>query len=119
MGFGHPVYRTADPRSVMLRGIAQDLGGPLVDFAVRVEATVERVLAELKPGRELHTNVEFYAGVVMELCGLPRSLFTPTFAASRIIGWCAHIIEQSADTAIIRPSARYVGPDAPQPVPVA
>jgi citrate synthase len=119
MGFGHPVYRTADPRSVMLRGIAQDLGGPLVDFAVRVEATVERVLAELKPGRELHTNVEFYAGVVMELCGLPRSLFTPTFAASRVIGWCAHIIEQSADTAIIRPSARYVGPDAPQPVPVA
>jgi citrate synthase len=119
MGFGHPVYRTADPRSVMLRAIAQDLGGPLVDFAVQVESTVERVLAELKPGRELHTNVEFYAGVVMERCGLPRSLFTPTFAASRIIGWCAQILEQSADTAIIRPSARYVGPEAPQPVPVA
>jgi citrate synthase len=118
MGFGHPVYRTADPRSVMLRGIAQDLGGPLVDFAVQVEATVERVLAELKPGRELHTNVEFYAGVVMELCGLPRTLFTPTFAASRIIGWCAQILEQSVDTAIIRPSARYIGPEAPQPVPV-
>ncbi len=119
MGFGHPVYRTADPRSVMLRAIAQDLGGPLVDFAVQVESTVERVLAELKPGRELHTNVEFYAGVVMELCGLPRALFTPTFAASRIIGWCAQILEQAADTAIIRPSARYVGPPAPQPVPVA
>ncbi len=117
MGFGHPVYRTADPRSVMLRAIAQDLGGPLVDFAVQVEATVERVLAELKPGRELHTNVEFYAGVVMELCGLPRSLFTPTFAASRVVGWCAHILEQAADTGIIRPSARYVGPDAPEPVP--
>jgi citrate synthase len=119
MGFGHPVYRTADPRSVMLRGIAQDLGGPLVDFAVQAESTVERVLAELKPGRELHTNVEFYAGVVMELCGLPRSLFTPTFAASRVIGWCAQILEQSADTLIIRPSARYVGPEAPQPVPIA
>jgi citrate synthase len=117
MGFGHAVYRTADPRSVMLRGIAQDIGGPLVDFAVQVEATVERVLAELKPGRELHTNVEFYAGVVMELCGLPRSLFTPTFAASRVIGWSAQILEQAVDTAIIRPSARYVGPEAPQPVP--
>ena len=119
MGFGHAVYRTADPRSVMLRGIAQDLGGALVDFAVQVEATVERVLAELKPGRELHTNVEFYAGVVMEQVGLPRSLFTPTFAASRVIGWGAHILEQSADPAIIRPSARYVGPDAPQPVSIA
>jgi citrate synthase len=117
MGFGHAVYRTADPRSVMLRGVAQDLGGPLVDFAVQVEETVERVLAELKPGRELHTNVELYAGVVMELCGLPRSLFTPTFAASRVIGWSAQILEQSTDRAIIRPSARYVGPEAPQPVP--
>jgi citrate synthase len=119
MGFGHAVYRTADPRSVMLRGIAQDIGGPLVDFAVQVEETVERVLGELKPGRELHTNVEFYAGVVMELCGLPRALFTPTFAASRVIGWSAQILEQAVDSAIIRPSARYVGPDAPQPVPCA
>ena len=119
MGFGHAVYRTADPRSVMLRGVAQSFGGPRVDFAVQVEATVERVLAELKPGRELHTNVEYYAGVVMELCGIPRELFTPTFAASRTVGWCAQVLEQSADTAIIRPSARYVGPEAPEPVPLA
>jgi citrate synthase len=117
MGFGHAVYRTADPRSVMLRGIAQELGGPLVDFAVDVEGTVERVLAELKPGRELHTNVEFYAGVVMEQCGIPRELFTPTFAASRVVGWCAQILEQARDRNIIRPSARYVGPEPPQPVP--
>jgi citrate synthase len=117
MGFGHPVYRTADPRSVMLHEIAERLGGSLVDFAGQVEVTVEKVLAELKPGRELHTNVEFYAGVVMELCGLPRSLFTPTFAASRVVGWSAHVIEQVRETAIIRPSAHYVGPPAPQPVP--
>ncbi len=69
--------------------------------------------------RELRTNVEFWAGVVMELCGLPRSLFTPTFAASRVIGWCANILEQAADNRIIRPSARYVGPPPPQPVPDA
>ncbi|MFI5053258.1 MAG: citrate/2-methylcitrate synthase [Acidimicrobiia bacterium] len=119
MGFGHPVYRTADPRSVMLRSVAERFGGPLVDFAEQVEVTVERVLAELKPGRELHTNVEYYAGVVMELCGLPRPLFSPTFAASRVVGWCAQILEQSQDSAIIRPSARYVGPPAPQPVPTA
>jgi citrate synthase len=119
MGFGHAVYKTDDPRSVMLRDIARSLGGPRVDFAVQVEATVERVLAELKPGRELHTNVEFYAGVVMEQCGVPRELFTSTFAVSRVVGWCAHVLEQSTETAIIRPSARYVGPEPPVPVPPA
>jgi citrate synthase len=126
MGFGHPVYRTEDPRSRMLRAIAQGFGGPLIDFAVEVERRVEAILAELKPGRELHTNVEFYAGVVMELCGLPREMFTPTFAAARVVGWSANILEQAEDPKIIRPVARYVGPvppvavpPVPVPVPVA
>ncbi|NUO61670.1 MAG: citrate synthase [Hamadaea sp.] len=117
MGFGHPIYRTEDPRSRMLKGVAQSLGGPLVDFAVAVEARVLSLLAELKPGRELHTNVEYYAGVVMELCGLPREMFTPTFATSRVIGWCANVLEQAEDSKIIRPDSRYVGPPPPQPVP--
>lgn len=111
MGFGHAVYRTEDPRSRMLREIAQEFGGSRVEFAVEVERHVERILAELKPGRELHTNVEFYAGVVMELCGLPREMFTPTFAAGRAIGWSANILEQATDSKIIRPVARYVGPE--------
>lgn len=118
MGFGHPVYRTEDPRSRMLRGIAERFGGPRIDFAVEVEHQVEAILAELKPGRELHTNVEFYAGVVMELCGLPREMFTPTFAAARVVGWSANILEQAEDTKIIRPAARYVGPVPPVAVPV-
>ncbi|MZF57946.1 citrate synthase [Streptomyces sp. SID5594] len=117
MGFGHPVYRTEDPRSRMLKSIAQGFGGPLVDFAVEVERQVEAILAELKPGRELHTNVEFYAGVVMELCGLPRAMFTPTFCAARVIGWSANILEQAEDSKIIRPAARYIGTPPPQPVP--
>ena len=123
MGFGHPVYRTDDPRSVMLRGVAKRLAttpsvSAFVGFAEQVEGRVLGLLDELKPGRELHTNVEFYAGVVMELCGIPRSMFTPTFAASRVIGWCANVLEQTADNKIIRPSARYVGAPPPQPVPV-
>ncbi|WP_338701334.1 citrate synthase/methylcitrate synthase [Streptomyces sp. Q6] len=118
MGFGHPVYRTEDPRSRMLRGIAERFGGPLVEFAVEVERHVEAILAELKPGRELHTNVEFYAGVVMELCGLPRTMFTPTFAAARVVGWSANILEQAEDSKIIRPAARYVGTEPPVAVPV-
>jgi citrate synthase len=117
MGFGHRVYKTDDPRSVLLRSVAQRLGGDMADFAMQVERTVVDVLAELKPGRDLYTNVEFYAGVVMDRCGLPRELFTPTFASSRVIGWCANILEQAADNRIIRPSAKYVGPPPPQPVP--
>ncbi|MFG3062426.1 citrate synthase/methylcitrate synthase [Streptomyces sp. NPDC048231] len=117
MGFGHPVYRTEDPRSRMLRGIAQRFGGGLVDLAVEVERRVEAILAELKPGRELHTNVEFYAGVVMELCGVPREMFTPTFATARVVGWSANILEQAQDPKIIRPAARYVGPVPPVAVP--
>jgi len=117
MGFGHRVYKTDDPRSVFMREVAQRLGGDLPAFAVQVERTVIDVLAELKPGRQLYTNVEFYAGVVMNACGIPREMFTPTFASSRTIGWVANILEQAAHNRLIRPTARYVGPPAPAPVP--
>lgn len=110
MGFGHAVYRAPDPRSALLREVAERLGGPLVDLAVAVEAEILATLAELKPGRALPSNVEFYAGVVMESAGLPRSMFTPTFAVSRTVGWCAHIVEQAAAGKLIRPTSRYVGP---------
>jgi citrate synthase len=119
MGFGHRVYKTDDPRSLLLRSVSEQLGGPLVEFSQSVERTTVDVLAELKPGRQLYTNVEFYAGVVMHTCGIPREMFTPTFAAGRTIGWCAHVMEQAAHNRLIRPAARYVGPLPPQPVPPA
>ena len=119
MGFGHRVYKTDDPRSMLLRSVAERLGGPLVTFSESVERTTVDVLAELKPGRRLYTNVEFYAGVVMHTCGIPREMFTPTFAAGRTIGWCTHIMEQASHNRLIRPAARYVGPPPPQPVPAA
>jgi len=119
MGFGHPVYRGDDPRSLMLRDVARQLGGDQVELAQVVEARVIELLDQLKPERKLRTNVEFYAGVVMEACGVPREMFTPTFASSRVIGWTANILEQAADNKIIRPSARYVGPPPPQPIPPA
>src|SRR3546814_6244380 len=72
MGFVHRVYKTDDPRSTFLRGVAERIGAEKIDFAKAVERTVVEVLAELKPGRNLYTNVEFYAGVVMDHCGLPR-----------------------------------------------
>jgi citrate synthase len=117
MGFGHRVYKTDDPRSLMLREVAESLGGEKMELAEHIEETAIRVLDELKPGRKLYTNVEFYAGIVMDSCGVPRELFTPTFAASRAIGWCAHILEQAADNRLIRPSAHYRGIEPPRPVP--
>jgi citrate synthase len=117
LGFGHAVYRTRDPRSETLKEIALARGGRLAELAVHVEHEVQEALAELKPGRELYANVEYYAGVVMEQVGLPRSMFTPTFCVARAFGWVAHVLEQALDPKIIRPAARYVGPPAPQPLP--
>lgn len=110
MGFGHAVYRAPDPRSALLREVAERLGGELVEQAIAIEQEILVTLAELKPGRPLPSNVEFYAGVVMATAGLPSEMFTPTFAVSRTVGWCAHIVEQAAAAKLIRPSSRYVGP---------
>jgi citrate synthase len=115
MGFGHAVYRVRDPRSALLREIAEGLGGELVERAIAVEAEILATLAELKPDRPLPSNVEYYAGVVMATVGLPRSMFTPTFAVSRTVGWCTHAVEQAAAGKIIRPSSRYVGPEVVRP----
>lgn len=117
MGFGHAVYRTRDPRAEMLKGVARGYDDPLVDLATTVEDAFELTLAELKPGRELYANVEYYAGVVMRLAGLAPSMFTPTFCVARVVGWTANVIEQSRDTKIIRPAARYVGSPPPHPLP--
>jgi citrate synthase len=118
MGFGHAVYTTEDPRSRLLRDTARELGGELVEFACAVEERVVALLAEAKPDRPRYANVEFYAGVVMEICGIPRDMFTPTFAVSRVVGWAANVLEQATERRIIRPAAHDVGPPAPQPVPV-
>ena len=82
--------------------LALSLGGDRAAFAVQVEQLIVDTLAEVKPGRQLYANVEFYAGVVMDACGVPRDMFTPTFASSRVIGWCANVLEQAASNKIIR-----------------
>jgi citrate synthase len=117
MGFGHRVYKTDDPRSLLLRRVAEQLAAGRIELARHIEETAVRVLDDLKPGRRLYANVEFYGGVVMEAVGLPPEMFTPTFTSSRVIGWTANILEQASDNRLIRPTARYVGPPPPQPVP--
>jgi citrate synthase len=111
MGFGHAVYRADDPRSTMLREVAIAHGGDLVERAVEIESRVLAFLKRWKPESKIVTNVEFYAGIVLYLAGLPADLFTSTFTVSRAIGWSAHICEQADNNKIIRPSAVYVGPE--------
>jgi citrate synthase len=117
MGFGHRIYKTIDPRSQLLHEVAKELHSDRVELAEVVEKTAVALLAELKPGRDLYANVEFYAGVVLEAAGLPREMFTPSFACSRIIGWMANVLEQIADNRIFRPLAHYDGPEAPRELP--
>ncbi|BDZ47457.1 citrate/2-methylcitrate synthase [Naasia aerilata] len=109
MGFGHAVYRGPDPRADLLREVAVAMGGDRVALAVAFEQEVVHQLERAKPGRRLAANVELYAAVVMEQCGIPRHLFTATFAIARMVGWAAHALEQAEQRKIIRPSARYVG----------
>jgi citrate synthase len=110
MGFGHRVYRTDDPRALSLRRAAIEAGIGRADLAEAVESAALEVLAEMKPSRPLRTNVEYWAAVTLEACGVPRDLFTPTFAVSRAVGWTAHVLEQASDNRLIRPGVEYVGP---------
>ncbi len=112
MGFGHRVYKTTDPRAELLRDLAQQAAEPeFRALARQVEETGLRLLHENKPNQRLYTNVEFYSAVVMHAVGLPKDLFTTTFAISRTAGWTAHVLEQIADNRLIRPDADYIGPE--------
>ena len=117
MGFGHRVYRVRDPRADVLalaaeRFYSSDGDRSLYELARKVEATSLRLLRERKPDRRLDTNVEFYTAVLLDAVGIPRTLFSPMFASSRVVGWCAHVAEQRAVGRLIRPGSTYVGATA-------
>jgi citrate synthase len=112
MGFGHRIYKVRDPRADVLKGVVASLNpdsGRLA-FAAQVEKAAVAALRHFKPNQRLDTNVEFYTALLLEAVGLPRAAFTPAFAMGRVIGWCAHILEQEQTGRIIRPQSRYVGP---------
>lgn len=111
MGMGHRVYRARDPRADLLERAVRTLDpeSGRVALARAVEGEAERQLAARKPDRPIRANVEFYTAVLLEALGVPRSLFTATFAVGRVAGWCAHIAEQRRTGRLIRPQARYVG----------
>ena len=109
MGFGHRVYRTEDPRAIALRKVANELAGQdqWLDMARGVEDTALRLLSEYKPGRRIYTSVEYWASAVFRACQIPKALFTPTFAASRMAGWTTHVLEQAANNRLICPVSLY------------
>ncbi|MFS0781132.1 citrate synthase/methylcitrate synthase [Bacillus sp. 1P06AnD] len=111
MGFGHRVYKTVDPRARALKRVLTSYSGEdeWLDLAMETEEKAIEILKEAKPGRELYTNVEFYAAAIMKTLSMKSTLFTPTFSAARIVGWTAHVLEQSEDNALFRPEATYVG----------
>ena len=120
MGMGHRVYRVRDPRAAALESAISALerttaGGERLTLARAVEREAEHLLAEHYPTRRLRANVEFYTAVLLEAIGIPRTLFSPTFALSRVVGWCAHVNEQRSVGRLIRPASRYVGPAVLEP----
>jgi len=116
MGFGHRVYKVRDPRADVLSTVADGMSSAaledrkLFDLARSVEQTVLRVLEEVKPGRNLRTNVEFFTALVLQALGLDPRSFVATFACGRVAGWCAHVIEQHGEDHLIRPQSEYIGP---------
>ncbi len=116
MGFGHRVYKVRDPRADVLSRTAKKLAESgsgdrnLYDLATGVESVILRILEEVKPGRNLKTNVEFYTALVLQSVGLLPDQFAPVFAAGRIAGWTAHVLEQLANNRLIRPASEYTGP---------
>jgi citrate synthase len=115
MGMGHRIYRVRDPRAAALERMATRLeaagvGGARLTLARAVEREAEAILARRHPDRPLRANVEFYTAVLLEAIGVPRRLFSPTFAVSRVAGWCAHYDEQRRRGRLMRPLSTYIGP---------
>jgi citrate synthase len=110
MGFGHRVYKTKDPRSTILQGLARELFDktgttPIYDVALALEAAVVEKLGE----KGIYPNVDFFSGIVYQKMGIPTDVFTPIFGISRVAGWLAHWREQMQDNRIFRPGQIFTG----------
>lgn len=110
MGFGHPVYRAADPRVAILTGISRRLGELASEMLWHEMALeMQQVMAELRP--ELNPNVDFFAAPALFALGIRPDLSSAVFATSRVAGWTAHVIEQLQQNRFPKPLAAYTGPE--------
>ena len=110
MGFGHREYRVKDPRAVLLQGFAEEMFDRFGhDDLYEVAQALEREAALRLGTKGIYPNVDFYSGLVYRKLQIPRQLFTPIFAISRVAGWLAHWREQLGANRIFRPSQIYTG----------
>ncbi len=110
MGIGHRVYKTTDPRAVILENLGEQLAevSPVRHY-FDLSRKMRDYLAERLSGRPLYPNVDFFSASVYRMLGIPHDLYTPIFAVARIAGWSAHLLEQYADNRLVRPNAVYAG----------
>jgi len=106
MGFGHRVYKTIDPRAVILKQLAKEMSSQSSNKYFNMSLQIEEIMRQKKG---LKPNVDFYAASVYNMLEIPKHLFTPIFACSRSSGWCAHILEQLQNNRLIRPRSDYDG----------
>ena len=118
MGFGHRVYRAEDPRARHMRAgvekLSREMGQP------QWYQILEAVVAAMKPYARhgFNVNVDFYAGVVYFLNGIPEDLFVPIFAVGRVPGWTVQVLEQLENNILIRPLTLYNGPEPREYTPI-
>ena len=110
MGFGHREYRVKDPRATILQDFAEELFSEFgKDEMYEVAQALEEEAISRLGSKGIFPNVDFYSGLVYRKLGIPRDLFTPVFAISRVAGWLAHWREQLGANRIFRPSQIYEG----------
>ena len=119
-GMGHAIYTLSDPRAVLLKRFARSLAekkGMLDEFQLfeSVERLAPEALSAAGQRKVVCANVDLYSGLVYKMMGIPQELYTPLFAVARMVGWCAHRIEEvyQPGNRIIRPAYKAVAPLRP------
>ncbi len=119
MGFGHRVYKAYDPRARILKGYAEKLSKEKGDTRwIEIAKKIEEVMIREKGKKGIFPNVDFYSGIIYNLLGFPKEVFTPIFAIARVVGWTAHVLEYLQANRIFRPRAIYNGPIDVEYIPI-
>jgi 2-methylcitrate synthase len=117
MGFGHAIYRTSDPRNVIIKAWSEKLAAENGDTSLYdISVACEEFMWDTK---KLFCNADFFHASTYNYMGIPTKLFTPIFVCSRLTGWAAHVMEQRSNNRIIRPSADYTGAEPRTVAPIS